>query len=110
MPPRTANSPRFSTRSTREYAAHTDAYGDSWLTEIKRSAQTAGIKVVAEEKYNRNDTSVTGQILKIVATNPDAVLIGASGTPAATPRRWGCGAASWRIGPWTSIRRPGGRC
>jgi branched-chain amino acid transport system substrate-binding protein len=69
------------------YIGFNDAYGDSWLTEIKRSAQVAGIKVVAEEKYNRNDASVTGQILKIVATNPDAVLIGASGTPAATPQK-----------------------
>ena len=69
------------------YIGFNDAYGDSWLTEMKRSAQTAGIKVVAEEKYNRNDASVTGQILKIVAANPDAVLIGASGTPAATPQK-----------------------
>ncbi|HEV8552490.1 MAG TPA: ABC transporter substrate-binding protein [Casimicrobiaceae bacterium] len=69
------------------YIGFNDAYGESWLAEIKRSAQTAGIKVVAEEKYNRTDASVTGQILKIVATNPDAVLIGASGTPAATPQK-----------------------
>ena len=69
------------------YIGFNDAYGDSWLTEIKRSAQVAGIKVVAEEKYNRNDASVTGQILKIVAASPDAVLIGASGTPAATPQK-----------------------
>ena len=72
---------------TMGYIGFNDAYGESWLTEIKRSAQTAGIKVVAEEKYNRNDASVTGQILKIVAANPDAVLIGASGTPAATPQK-----------------------
>ena len=69
------------------YIGFNDAYGDSWLAEIKRSAQVAGIKVVAEEKYNRNDASVTGQVLKIVAANPDAVLIGASGTPAATPQK-----------------------
>ena len=30
---------------------------------------------------------MTGQILKIVAANPDAVLIGASGSPAATPQK-----------------------
>ena len=72
---------------TMGYIGFNDAYGDSWLAEIKRSAQVAGIKVVAEEKYNRNDASVTGQILKIVAANPDAVLIGASGTPAATPQK-----------------------
>jgi len=58
------------------YIGFSDAYGDGWLAEIKRSAQTAGIKVVAEEKYNRADTSVTGQVLKLVAANPDAVLIG----------------------------------
>ena len=69
------------------YIGFNDAYGESWLGEIKRSAQTAGIKVVADEKYNRNDASVTGQVLKLVAANPDAILIGASGTPAATPQK-----------------------
>ncbi len=69
------------------YIGFADAYGDGWLAEIKRSAQTAGIKVVAEEKYNRNDPSVTGQVLKLVAANPDAVLIGAAGTPGATPQK-----------------------
>ncbi len=72
---------------TMAYIGFADAYGDGWLAEMKRSAQTAGIKVVAEEKYNRNDASVTGQILKIVAANPDAVLIGAAGTPGATPQK-----------------------
>ena len=69
------------------YIGFADAYGDGWLAEIKRSAQTAGIKVVAEEKYNRNDTSVTGQVLKLVSANPDAILIGAAGTPGATPQK-----------------------
>ena len=72
---------------TMAYIGFADAYGDGWLAEIKRSAQTAGIKIVAEEKYNRNDSSVTGQILKIVAASPDAVLIGAAGTPGATPQK-----------------------
>jgi branched-chain amino acid transport system substrate-binding protein len=69
------------------YIGFSDAYGDGWLQEIKRSAQTAGIKVVAEEKYNRSDTSVTGQVLKLVSANPDAILIGAAGTPGATPQK-----------------------
>ena len=69
------------------YIGFNDAYGESWLAEIKRSGKTAGIEVVAEEKYNRNDPSVTGQVLKLVAAKPDAVLIGASGTPAATPEK-----------------------
>jgi len=72
---------------TMGYIGFNDAYGDGWLAEIKRSAQTAGIKVVAEEKYNRSDATVTGQVLKLVAANPDAVLIGASGTPGATPQK-----------------------
>jgi len=72
---------------TMAYIGFADAYGDGWLAEIKRSAQTAGIKVVAEEKYNRNDPSVTGQVLKLVSANPDAVLIGAAGTPGATPQK-----------------------
>jgi branched-chain amino acid transport system substrate-binding protein len=64
-----------------------DAYGDSWLSEMKRSTQIAGIKIVAEEKYNRNDPSVTGQVLKLLAAKPDAILIAGSGTPAATPHK-----------------------
>ena len=61
------------------YIGFDDAYGDGWLAEMKRSAQTAGIKIVAEEKYNRNDPSVTGQVLKLIAAKPDAILIGAVG-------------------------------
>ena len=69
------------------YIGFNDAYGDSWLSEIRRSAQIAGIKVVAEEKYNRTDASVTGQVLKLMAAHPDAILIGAAGTPGATPEK-----------------------
>ncbi|MFX6702220.1 ABC transporter substrate-binding protein, partial [Acinetobacter baumannii] len=42
---------------------------------------------VANERFARTDTSVTGQVLKIMAANPDAVLIAGSGTPAALPER-----------------------
>ncbi len=69
------------------YIGFADAYGEGWLNEIRRSAQTAGIKIVAEEKYNRADPSVTGQVLKLIAAQPDAVLIGAAGTPGATPQK-----------------------
>jgi branched-chain amino acid transport system substrate-binding protein len=72
---------------TMGYIGFADAYGDGWLAEMRRSAQTAGIKIVAEEKYNRNDASVTGQTLKLLAANPDAILIGAAGTPGATPQK-----------------------
>ncbi|MBP8296994.1 MAG: ABC transporter substrate-binding protein [Burkholderiales bacterium] len=69
------------------YVGFNDAYGEGWLGEMKRATAAAGIKIVAEEKYNRSDASVTGQVLKLVAANADAVLIAASGTPAATPHK-----------------------
>ena len=72
---------------TMGYIGFADGYGDGWLAEMKRSAQTAGIKIVAEEKYNRNDPSVTGQVLKLLAAQPDAIIIAGSGTPAATPHK-----------------------
>ena len=72
---------------TMGYIGFADAYGDGWLAEMKRSAQTAGIKIVGEEKYNRADPSVTGQVLKLISANPEAILIGAAGTPGATPQK-----------------------
>ncbi|SDV48512.1 ABC transporter substrate-binding protein [Chitinasiproducens palmae] len=64
-----------------------DAYGDSWFKEFSQSAQENGIKIVANERYNRGDTSVTGQVLKAIGSTPDAVLIAGAGTPAALPQR-----------------------
>ena len=64
-----------------------DAYGEGWLQEMRRSAATAGIKMVTEERFNRTDASTTGQVLKLVAANPQAILIAGSGTPAATPHK-----------------------
>lgn len=68
------------------YIGFSDPYGENWWKEFSKAAEAAKISLVANERYNRTDTSVTGQILKIVAANPDAVLIGASGTPAALPQ------------------------
>jgi branched-chain amino acid transport system substrate-binding protein len=64
-----------------------DAYGDGWLAEFTKAAQAKGIQIVATEKYARNDTSVTGQVLKLMAAKPDAVLIAGAGTPAALPQK-----------------------
>lgn len=69
------------------YIGFNDAYGEGWLAELQKNAAARGIRVVAVEKYGRSDTSVTGQILKIVAARPDAVLIGASGVPAVLPQK-----------------------
>ena len=64
-----------------------DAYGDSWAQEFDKVAALRKLKVVANERFARTDTSVTGQVLKIMSANPDAVLIAGSGTPAALPER-----------------------
>lgn len=64
-----------------------DAYGDSWLAEVTAQAARRGIRVAATERYLRTDTSVTAQVLKVMATSPDAVLIAAAGTPGALPQK-----------------------
>jgi len=63
-----------------------DAYGEGWYQEFIKFADTYKLKIVANERYSRADTSVTGQVLKIMAAKPDAVLIAGSGTPAALPQ------------------------
>lgn len=68
------------------FIGYTDAYGESWLTAMKKATEAAGIKLTAVERFNRNDTSVTGQAVKIVAAKPDAVLVVASGTPSVLPQ------------------------
>ncbi|CAM2181152.1 branched-chain amino acid transport system substrate-binding protein [Paraburkholderia sacchari] len=67
------------------FIGFTDAYGDSWYKEFGTAAAKHNLKVVANERYNRADSSVTGQVLKLMSANPDAVLIAGSGTPAALP-------------------------
>ena len=64
-----------------------DAYGEGWLQVFKAATEAKGIKLVATEAYSRNDTSVTGQALKIMGAKPDAVLVAGSGTPAALPEK-----------------------
>ncbi|POR49756.1 amino acid/amide ABC transporter substrate-binding protein (HAAT family) [Paraburkholderia eburnea] len=67
------------------FIGFTDAYGDSWLREFTAAATKHNLKIVANERYNRTDSSVTGQALKLMSANPDAVLIAGSGTPSALP-------------------------
>ncbi|WP_425547973.1 ABC transporter substrate-binding protein [Actimicrobium antarcticum] len=69
------------------FIGFSDAYGEGWYREFAKLAELRHIKVTANERFARADTSVTGQILKILATNPDAVLIAGAGTPAALPQK-----------------------
>ncbi len=68
------------------FIGYSDGYGELWLRAMNAVTAAKGIKMGAVERYNRTDTSVTGQILKILSTNPDAVLIAGSGTPAVLPQ------------------------
>jgi branched-chain amino acid transport system substrate-binding protein len=68
------------------YIGYSDSYGDLWFNDLKAQGVPMGITIVDEERFARPDTSVTGQVLKLVAANPDAVLVGASGTAAALPQ------------------------
>ena len=69
------------------FLGYTDAYGESWLRDMNRYAAGAGLKLTVAERFARTDTSVTAQALKVVATNPDAVLVVASGSGAVMPQK-----------------------
>lgn len=72
---------------TAGFIGFADAYGEGWWNEFNKIAATKKLSIVATERYNRTDTSVTGQVLKLVAARPDAILIAGSGTPAALPQK-----------------------
>ncbi len=63
-----------------------DSWGDLWLKDFADQGTTFGLKLVADERYARADTSVSGQTLKLIAAKPDAILVAASGTGAALPQ------------------------
>ena len=67
------------------YIGFSDAWGDLVYDALQKSVEPTGIKVVGNERYARSDASVTGQVLKVVALRPDAVITGTSGTPGALP-------------------------
>lgn len=68
------------------YIGFADSLGDQVYSAFELFAIPAGIKTVANERYARGDQSVTGQVLKLMASSPDAVLLGGSGTPGALPQ------------------------
>jgi branched-chain amino acid transport system substrate-binding protein len=68
------------------FIGFSDPYGDNWLKVFSGLAEKAGIKVVAAERFNRTDQSVTGQTLRMIGAKPDAMLIAAVGGPAVLPQ------------------------
>ncbi len=68
------------------YIGYSDSYGDLWFNDLKTQTGAMGMKIVTDERFARPDTSITGQALKLIASAPDAILIGAAGTGAGMPQ------------------------
>lgn len=58
------------------YIGFSDVWGDQWLNELKKHSEKSGMKITAEERYGRADTSVTGQVLRLISSKPDVILVG----------------------------------
>jgi branched-chain amino acid transport system substrate-binding protein len=67
------------------FIGFSDSWGDLVYNNGKLAADKLGINIVTNERYARADTSVSAQVLKVVAARPDAVLNGGSGTGGALP-------------------------
>lgn len=67
------------------FIGFSDAWGDLVYNGAQKPTEDNGIKILTNERYTRTDTSVTGQVLKIMAARPDAVLLGGSATQGALP-------------------------
>jgi len=67
------------------FIGFSDAFGDLMYDSLVASVKGTDIKVVANERYARSDTSVTAQVLRALAAHPDAIMLGGTGTPGALP-------------------------
>lgn len=67
---------RKSGAKTVGFIGFSDSWGDQWLNELKAFATKSGIQIVAQERFGRTDTSVSGQVLKLLAAKPEAILVG----------------------------------
>lgn len=52
-----------------------DGFGQSGKNILNELAPQYGIKVVAQEEFNRTDADMTAQVLKAKSTNPDSMII-----------------------------------
>ncbi len=57
------------------FLGFSDAYGSGGLTEFKKAIESTDIKLAATEQFSRTDTNVSAQAAKLVAANPQAILI-----------------------------------
>ena len=68
------------------YIGFADSWGEIVYKGLTAAAERAGLKIVGNERFGRTDTSVTAQALKLMSEQPDAVLVGGSGTPSTLPQ------------------------
>lgn len=64
------------------YIGFSDVWGDQWLGALKNYAAKSGVKITAEERFGRADTSVAGQVLRLISSSPDAILVGGTSSAA----------------------------
>ena len=69
------------------FIGFSEALGGGWLAEVTRALEMWNVKLVAVERFGRNDTDVSAQVQKVMAAQPDAVLIAGSGTPPVLPQK-----------------------
>ncbi|KUJ83202.1 branched-chain amino acid ABC transporter substrate-binding protein [Ruegeria marisrubri] len=67
------------------YIGFSDSWGDLAFGMLNAAAEKNGMEIISDERYARSDTSVTGQVLRIVSGAPEAVIGGTAGTPGALP-------------------------
>jgi branched-chain amino acid transport system substrate-binding protein len=65
--------------------AANDPYGQGWVKTFRTLTDQAGIRTLDTEFFQRTDTSVVAQSLKLVASNPDAILVASAGGPTVLP-------------------------
>jgi branched-chain amino acid transport system substrate-binding protein len=64
-----------------------DTWGDQWNAALSSLGKDKQISVVADERYGRTDPSVTGQVLRLISKQPDAIFVAGSYGAAALPQR-----------------------
>jgi len=67
------------------FIGYADGYGETWIKALNAVIGKYGVTLGPIERFQRADTSVTGQAVKLIAAKPDAILVVASGAPAAMP-------------------------
>lgn len=63
------------------FLTETTGYGQGGLKDLQEIAALQGLNVVANEKFNVNDTDMTSQLGKLKAAGVDTALVWAQGTP-----------------------------